>query len=342
MMTFLYFIPNSWLPLLESAFYALIFPGFVAILLLAFFIIWFERKAAARVQMRYGPLWVSKRTGGIIQLLADMIRFSFQEFIVPQGADFIPFVFLPGLLLAFSVLPTVFIPIGPDYSHIFPSSYTLLLAVAFTLVIPVYLVVLGWAADNKFSFIGALREAYLLISYEVPFILAVASAFLLYGTLDLVKIVGIQESTLPGIILNPIAAIVYIIAVIRATGRVPYDIVEADSELVFGPYTEYSSLMFGFVMGVPYIELYSYSLLFSVLFLSGWAPVTGIGFLGGLILPGIVTFVKAVIVMCFLVFLRAVYPRYKLDKAVRAGWSWVFYLALISLLLSAFVSRVLW
>ncbi len=341
MMDFLNLIPVTWLPLLESVFYALVFPGFIAILLLAFFIIWFERKAAARVQMRYGPLWVSKRTGGIAQLLADMIRFSFQEFIVPEGADLIPFVFLPGFLLAFSVLPTLFIPIGPYYSHIFPAGYTLLLSVAFTLVIPVYLVVLGWAADNKFSFIGALREAYLLISYEVPFILAIASAFLLYGTLNLVEVVTIQERSLPGIILNPVAALVFLIAVIRATGRVPYDIVEADSELVFGPYVEYSSLMFGFVMGVPYIELYSYSLLFSVLFLGGWAPITGVGFLGGLIIPGIVTFVKAVIVMCALVFLRGVYPRYKLDKAVRAGWSWVFYLALIALLLSAFMSRVL-
>jgi len=340
-MSVLYFLPQGWLPLLESLFYALIFPGFVIILLLAFFIIWFERKAAARVQMRYGPLWVSKRTGGIIQLLADMIRFNFQEFIIPEGADFLPFVFLPGFLLAFAVLPTVFIPIGPDYTRIFPSAYTLLLAAAFTLVIPVYLVVTGWAADNKFSFIGALREAYLLISYEVPYILVIASMVLLYRTLDLVRVVDMQESSLPGILLNPVAAIVYLLVVIRSTGRVPYDIVEADSELIFGPYTEYSSLMFGFVMGVPYIELYSYSLLFSVLFLGGWAPMGGSGFVGGLILPGLLTFVKAVIVMCFLVFLRAVYPRYKLNKAMEAGWSWVLYLALVSLLVSAAVSRLI-
>jgi len=340
-MSILYFIPAQWLPLIESGFYALIFPGFVTILLLAFFIIWFERKAAARVQMRYGPLWVSRKTGGLIQLLADMIRFSFQEFIVPEGVDFLPFIFIPGFLLAFAVLPTIFIPIGPDYAKIFPSSYTLLLASAFTLVIPIYLIVVGWAADNKFSFIGALREGYLLISYEVPYLLVIASAFLLYRTLDLVKIVNIQAASVPGIILNPVAAIVYLLVVIRSTGRVPYDIVEADSELIFGPYTEYSSLMFGFVMGVPYIELYGYSLLFATLFLGGWIPLTGVGFLGGLIIPGIITFVKAVLVMCLLVFLRAVYPRYKLDKAIKTGWTWVLYLAFVSLIISAFASYLI-
>jgi len=329
------------LDLIYSLLYILILPGFATALLITLFIIWFERKAAARVQMRYGPLWVSRRTGGIIQLLADGIRFSFQEFILPAGADALPFVFLPGLLLSFSLMPVVFTPVAPAYAILFPAGYTLILAAAFTMIIPVLLVVLGWAADNKFSFLGSLREAYLLISYEVPFLISVASMFLIYRTLDL-SFAVLEQKSLPGLLSNPLAAIVFLLVVIRSTGRVPYDIVEADSELVFGPYTEYSSLMFGLVMGVPYMELYGYSLLFSVLFLAGWLPISGTGWLMGFIVPAVVTVLKALIVMCFLVFLRSVYPRFKLNRAMEVGWGWVMYLALAGLLLSVIEVAIGW
>ncbi len=124
---------------------------------------------------------------------------------------------------------------------------------------------------------------------------------------------------------------------IRTTGRFPFDITEADSELVLGLYTEYSALFFGVGMATPYVELYNFSLIFSLLFLGGWWPfsINIMNPVYGLILPGIVVVIKAFIVMAILVFLRAVYPRYRLDQAVRSGWSYVLFLSILSVMLSA-------
>lgn len=322
--------------LIEDLLYVLVFPGLVAALVVVIVIIWLERKIAAKVQMRFGPLWVSKRIGGALQSIADLIRYSFQEFIVPEKSDKLAFIIAPGMMLAFAAMPLIFIAVGPYYSVLFPSYYTMLFAVGLIIITPIYAIALGWASDNKFSFISALREAFLLISYEVPFLLSVVSMIIIYHTYDFIVAAEAQMHGLPGLILNPIAALTMLIVMIRTTGRFPFDITEADSELVMGMFTEYSALFFGIGMATPYIELYNFSLIFSLLFLGGWwpFPATAANPIVGVIIPGLVVVIKAFIVMSALVFLRAVYPRYRLDQAVRSGWSYVLALSLISVLIS--------
>ncbi len=322
--------------LIEDLLYLIIFPGLVTILVIVIVIIWLERKIAAKVQMRFGPLWVSKKIGGALQSLADLLRYSFQEVIIPEKADKLAFILAPGLMFAFATIALIFIPVGPYYSALFPSYYTILFSLALIIITPIFAITVGWASDNKFSFIGALREGFLLISYEVPFLLSVVSMIIIFHTYDYISAVQSQLSFLPGIILNPIAALTMLIVMIRTTGRFPFDITEADSELVLGLYTEYSALFFGVGMATPYVELYNFSLIFSLLFLGGWWPFTlnVMNPIYGLILPGIIVVIKAFIVMAILVFLRAVYPRYRLDQAVRSGWSYVLLLSIVSVILS--------
>ncbi len=323
--------------LIEDLLYVIVFPGLVVIMVIVIFLIYLERKIAAKVQMRFGPLWVSKKIGGALQSIADLMRFSFQEFILPNGSDSLAFLMAPGLMFSFALLPLIFVPVGPYYTSLFPSALTILFSLALITITPIYAIIVGWSSDNKFSFIGSLREAFLLISYEIPLLLSVAAMIIIYKTLNYLPAVAFQEDhSLPGIILNPIAALVFIIVAIRSTGRFPFDITEADSELVMGLFTEYSALFFGIGMATPYVELYVISLIFSLLFLGGWWPISShsVGLVGGLFLPGIAVIIKAFIVMVILVFLRSVYPRYRLDQAVRSGWDKIIYLSIIAVLIS--------
>ncbi len=320
--------------------HTIIFPGLIAVTLLLLLIIWAERKLAALVQLRYGPLYVSRRIGGALQMVADLLRFLTQEVILPRRADAIAFLFAPVLAMIFAIIPVMFIPIAPNmYPPIYVSS-NLLVVLALLTLAPIYVILMGWASDNKFAFVGSLREAFLIISYEIPFIISLLSMAIIFGSLDLVEIVS-KQALVPGLILNPIAAIVAFIAILRVTSRFPFEISEAESEIVAGPYTEYSGLMFGASMGIPYIKLYVYSLVFTHVFLGGWLPYTG-GFEGivGFIVAGVIVLIKVIAVMMVSVFLRAIYPRLRLDQALVFGWSTILALSIVSVIWSIIVAYI--
>ncbi|MEM4965713.1 MAG: NADH-quinone oxidoreductase subunit NuoH [Sulfolobales archaeon] len=320
-------------------FHVFILPGFLVLLIAVILLIWAERKIAGLVQLRYGPLYVSRRIGGALQLVADLIRYSFQEFIIPERADRIPFLTAPALALLFAIVPIAFIPIAPGIAPPINTSSNLLIVLAVLAVAPIYVVLAGIASDNKFSFIGSLREVFLIISYEIPFFISILSIAMIFRTLDLSELVYLQSSFLWGALLNPVAAIVAYIAILRITSRFPFEISEAESEIVMGPYTEYSGLMYGVSMGISYIKLYIYSLLYTIVFLGGWLPFQGgMGFVGDYIIGNLVIIAKASILMLISVFLRAVYPRYRVDQAIRLGWSTVFILSIVSLIWSLVVS----
>lgn len=322
--------------------YVLVYPGLLAVVAAAAILLWAERKIAALVQLRYGPLWVSRRAGGVLQGFADLIRFTFQEVIVPRRSDLVPFLSAPGLAVLFSLLPIAFVPVSPSLAPPVYSEISLLVVIALISMSPIFIVIMGWASDNKFAFVGSLREALLIVSYEIPFVLSMIAMGLAMGSLDLVEIVN-KQKLLPGMILNPLAFIAAFISVLRITSRFPFEISEAESEIVAGPYTEYSGLMFGLSMGLAYIKLYVYSLLLSLVFLGGWLPLTGgEGLLAGFLLPSLVVIFKLAVVSLVSVFLRAVYGRYRLDQAIRLGWSQVFLLSVASLAWSAFLVSVGW
>jgi NADH-quinone oxidoreductase subunit H len=314
--------------------YMIIYPGLIAIVIIAALMLWAERKIAALVQLRYGPLWVSRRIGGALQGFADLIRFSFQEVIIPRRSDVVPFLISPGLAILFSMLPIAFIPVSPMLNPPLNSDLSLLAAIAIISLAPIFIVIMGWASDNKFAFIGSLREALLMVSYEIPLIISLISMAVIYSSLNFREIVE-RQYILPGMILNPFAFIASFIAVLRITSRFPFEISEAETEVVAGPYTEYSGLMFGLSMGLAYIKLYVYTLILSLVFLGGWLPVQGgEGFLLGFLIPSLVVMIKLSVLSLVAVFLRAIYGRYRLDQAIRLGWIYIFALSIFSLIWS--------
>jgi len=327
-----------------SFFVMIIFPGLIAGGLFVLFAIWFERKIAARVQMRVGPYYVS-RFGGIAQLLADAIRVALQEIIIPAGVNRTLYVIAPIFPLLFAFLPLAFLPIGviPEQGSVFsayyrsffdpsvgmgviaalPTEYSLIAVLAVEAAYPIFVILQAWATNNRFALVGAVREAYLSVAYDVLILMSVIAIAVEYHTLDVAKVV---QSGIPGIVANPLAAFVFFVGLIMATSRFPFEIVEAESELVTGPATEYSGLLFLLSMGGSYFGTYVYALYFAAVFLGGWYPLSGF--------PGaVVLFLKAVIIVLFSVFLRSVYGRYRIDQALRNSWRLLLPVALASIVL---------
>ena len=284
--------------------------------------------------MRVGPYYVSRRLHGALQLVADGARFFFQEVIVPATADR-GFILAPVLALSFVAVAFTVIPGGPGIVG-FATEYSLLVALAVLSLAPPMVLLMGWSSNNKFAVIGAAREALLTASYEPLLVVTGLSMAVLYGTLDLAAMVEEQARIgLPGIVLNPLAAILFFIAMLAATDRVPFDIVMGEQEVVHGPYTEYSGITYGLVMGLDYIKLYALSLIYADMFLGGWLPFATP-------LAGSVTvYAKAFIVMVAAVFARSVYGRLRLDHALDLLWRKLIPLALISLMISALIAWAL-
>ncbi len=327
-----------WRPIFDLLFV----PGLVSVTIALIYIIWFERKITAKVQWRIGPLEVSRPIGGFLQPFADLFRYTFQEFVVPQQADRNYFIHAPAIVFILSTLPIFFIPIGPMEANgvvngiygIY-TGYDVLIALALITLFNVGIILIGWASNDRFTYIGTVREALLYTGYEAVLILSAISILLIYGTADPFKIVDWQVAHLPGIIINPLAFLAFVIATLMATSRFPFEIPEADTEIVLGPYTEYSGIIYGLVMTMSYEKLYVLSLLIVLLFLNGWAGpyIPPLGALSYAIWFGIKTY----IVMMILVFTRAVYGRYRPDQALKMSWSSLLGLAVASLILSLII-----
>lgn len=320
-----------------QVFAPLIFPGLATALVVLLTVIWAERKIAARVQMRVGPLYVTRRFGGVLQMLADGTRYMFQEFIIPETCDKPYFVFAPILALTLAILPFAFIPAAPGFSPV-KSPLSLLGALAVTSAVPLAVLLMGWSSENKFAIQGAVREAFMTVAYEAVVFISALAMGVAYGTLDLEE--AVLRQRLPGVLLNPVSAFVFFVGMVMSSGKLPFDIVEGEQEIVAGPYVEYSGIIFGIGMGLAYLKLYAFSLLFSLLYLAGWEPLPAPLYNLYPALGGVLLFAKAYLVMLFVVFLRSVYGRYRLDQALRAGWRVYFPLALLSVLISVVVRVV--
>lgn len=332
-----------------SFFIPIVFPGLIFSLVTLLIAIWAERKFAAKVQMRFGPLYASKRLGGFLQLIADAVKFSFAEIIVPNTAIRNLFILGPILITAFSLLPMALIPItvipasgsilSPYYRIFYDplvgagvyegivTQFSLFIVTAMASIPPIFIVLTAWASNNRFALISSIREGYLSVSYDVLLLMSLISVAIEYHTIDIAQVV---QKGIPGIIMNPLAALVFFVAMLMGTSRFPFDITEADTELVTGVYTEYSGLLFLLSMAGSYILNFIYALLFSDIFLGGWYPFTG--------LPGAVfTVLKAVLILLFSVFLRSVYGRYRIDQALRGSWKYLFPVSILSIILGMVV-----
>lgn len=255
---------------------------FVVMTALAY-LTWFERKVVARIQSRWGPYWVGPH--GLLQPLADGIKFLFKEDIVPPAADKLSYVLAPFLALALALTTLALIPIGPATISILGQPTQLVIShsnVALILLfaissIGIYAVVLaGWSSNSKYPLMGGLRSSAQMISYEVSLTLSVVGVLLIAGSFDFYDIVGGQSGhwvhVIPKWHIFPqiLGFICYLTAAIAETNRVPFDLPEAETELVAGFHTEYSSFKFAMFFMAEYANMITVSCLATLLFLGGW------------------------------------------------------------------------
>jgi len=305
-------------------------------------VVWFERKAAARVQMRVGPYHVSPWLGGYLQLLADAFKFIISEPIVPRGAHKLLFTWGPPLFVTLAFGASLLLPLTPELRLIKDVSllpYGLVFSLVVLLLVSIAVVIIGWSVNNKFAYVGAAREALLVAAYELPLVLSVLAMFILYGTLDPLKIVE-KQSILVGAVLNPFAFLVYLVATAMATARFPFEIADYEGDVATGPYSDYGGvfLVLSFAGGT-YYATFSYSFLASLLFLGGWnLPGLAVGswpqdILGHLVLAAWVMF-KTLVLMFFFAFLRAAMPVLRLDHTLALGWRGLLILGVAAVLWS--------
>ncbi|MEM4311852.1 MAG: NADH-quinone oxidoreductase subunit NuoH [Nitrososphaerales archaeon] len=309
-------------------FKVVIFPGFTfAALFSGVIITWWERKFLSKVHNRYGPVYAGK-FGGILQSIADLFKLLFKEIIIPERVDKLFFFMAPMGTLAISGALLALIPLGPS-TYIARSNLSLLLIFAVLGFYPIVVLLASWASANKFSFIGGLRSLHQLVSYEIPLLLSVLGIVIMAGSLDLIRIVEAQVS-LWFLIPQFLGAIVFIIATLAELERIPFDLPEADTEIVAGWLTEYSGMLFAIIQLAAYLKFYALSALFTVLFLGGWhGPI--------FLPPEAWTIIKVFLVMSFLMLIRGSMPRIRIDQLIRIGWVWLITIALINLFIALFI-----
>jgi len=302
-------------------FKAVIFPGLTFVFILAIILVWLERKMAAKVQMRIGPLYAGGPEG-ILQPIADFIKFAFKELIIPDQADKLLFIALPIASLIVAIAPVAFLPYSPQMV-IAPNKLGFLLAMAFVTLFPLIILLTGWASNSKYAFIGGIRAAYQQIGYEIPMWFSALGVALAAKSFDLVEIVEAQQP-LWFAVTQPIGALVFFIAMVAEMGRIPFDLPEAEQEIAAGWFVEYSGIMFGlYMVSAMLLKLYVLSLLFTVIYLGGWLPGWGS--------PEVWTFVKAFIVMFLIMFFRAVFPRTRIKTFINMAWTKLLPLSVINL-----------
>jgi NADH-quinone oxidoreductase subunit H len=307
-------------PLVEI-FRILIFPGVFFAMLFVLFMVWYERKLLAKMQLRVGPFYAG-RFEGILQPVADFVKLLFKEIIRPAQTDNPIFMMVPTLMMALSVSLLALIPVS-SVDLIVSSDIGLLLAIALLGLSPIAIILAAWSSNNKYSLIGGLRALHQTTSYAIPLSLSTLGIVILSGSFNLVSVVESQRSSW-FIVLQPLGAFVFFVAALAELERVPFDLPEAETEVVMGWETEYSGINYGIIMTATYIKFYAIAALFTVLFLGGWqgpAPVP----------PAVWTIVKTFAVITLMMIPRGIYPRIRIDQMLGLGWTLLLPLALANL-----------
>ena len=313
---------------------------FVVLVLLTLFNIWFERRVVARMQHRIGPN--VHGPFGLLQSLADGVKLALKEDIIPKAADKLVFVIAPIITVVPAFVTFAVIPFGPEVGVPFSDLTTPLqltdmpVAVLFVMAIAsigIYGIVLGgWSSGSTYSLLGGLRSSAQMISYEVSMGLALVAVFLYAGSMSTSEIVAAQDGGWFAFLLFP-SFVVYVISMVGETNRAPFDLPEAEGELVGGFHTEYSSLKFALFFLGEYINMATVSALATTLFLGGWrAPF----FLDSLYAgfnegywPVLWFFSKMFLFIFMFIWLRGTLPRLRYDQFMDFGWKWLIPASLI-------------
>ncbi len=300
----------------------------------------YERKVLARMQVRVGP----NRAGwqGLLQPIADAFKLIFKEELIPEKADKVIFVLAPVITVIPALIITAVVPWGPDVMiggrQISLSISNINLGILYILTvtsISVYGITLaGWSSNNKYATLGGLRATAQMISYELALGMAMMGPVLLAGSMSLTDIVNAQKH-LWFIVLQPVGALIYMVATIAEVNRAPFDMPEAEQELTAGYHVEYSGMKFALFFMAEYIKMIAISMIGASLFLGGfqgpWVDVYP--WLGPIYL-----FVKVAILLFGLIWIRATWPRIRYDRLMAFGWKILFPLSVLNLMVTAVVS----
>jgi NADH-quinone oxidoreductase subunit H len=303
-------------PLLQAA---IVLAILIVLLSLAAGLIWLERRLLALWQDRYGP----NRVGpfGLLQVLADMIKIFFKEDWIPPFADRGVFVLAPAIIVVTVLLTFAVVPFAPGV-QIFETNVALLYFLGLSSLGVYSIVLAGWASNNKYSLLGGMRAASQMISYEVFMGLSLMGVVILAGSFSLRDIVEAQRK-MWFVVPQFLGFVLFLIAGVAETRRLPFDLPEAESELVAGFHSEYSGMKFGMFFVGEYLGVTLISCLITVLFFGGWL---GPG------LPPLVWFaLKTLFFISFFILLRAALPRPRFDQLMAWGWKWMLPLSLLNL-----------
>ena len=353
--------PSRILPVVKAfmatdIFKVMAFPGFGFAALLAAGTIFVERKMLAKLQLRVGPFYCGKFEG-ILQLMGDGLKLISKEIIIPAKADKPIFWAAPVLFVAAAAAFVAFIPVAPGWV-VADVEMGLLGVFAVIGFFPIITILSAWSANSKFPFIGGIRALFQMVSFEIPLILSLLGVVMLTGSLNLSEIAA-SQSSFPWIVFLPIGAIVFFITMLAELERIPFDLPEAESEIVAGWLTELSGMMYGLVQLGTYLKLYAFAGLFVVIFLGGWngpmvvppfpeelltgvemgpvvvGPFPGLPLFDQEMLNGTLWFVlKTVAVIFFILLPRGVFPRIRIDMLLSLGWTKLIGLAFVNIFIA--------
>ena len=294
----------------------------------ALFLIWVERKVSAHMQLRLGPMEVGPH--GAIQSVADALKLMSKELITPEEADKPVFwlapiiIFLP-VLLSFLVIPFSSTWIIKDMN------VGIVLILGFSTLSVLAILMAGWSSNNKYAVLGAIRSVAQNVAYEIPLLITVMSVILMVGSFKLSDIVAAQSGYWY-ILVQPLAFLLFITCATAETNRAPFDLPEAESELVAGFHTEYSGMRFAVFFLAEYTNMFIAAAVGTVLFLGGWH---------GPFLPGVVWFLIKVYAIIFLMmWFRWTFPRVRFDQLINFAWKILIPLAFANLLITALVMKL--
>ena len=308
------------------------------LLLIIAYLIWVERKVMAHMQVRLGPMRVGWH--GLLQPIADGLKLIFKEDIIPAHASKVVFVLAPVISTVPALMAIAVIPFG-DTISIFGKSIDMVITdvnigILFILAVTsvgIYGVILGgWSSNNKYSLLGALRSSAQMISYELSLGLSLIGVIMISQSLSLVDIVNSQAKYW-FVILQPLGFLIYAISAIAETNRCPFDLPEAETELVAGFHTEYSSMKFALFFMAEYANIITVSAVAVTFFFGGWR---------GPFLPPVVWFlIKMALCIFFFIWLRSTYPRFRYDQLMKFGWKILLPVALVNILITGLVMALL-
>ncbi|UCD16563.1 MAG: NADH-quinone oxidoreductase subunit NuoH [Candidatus Zixiibacteriota bacterium] len=300
---------------------------------------WLERKLVGHFQHRMGPSYAGPY--GLLQPIADAIKLIFKEDFMPDGAEKIMYTLAPMIAFIPALLSFAVIPFGDEVTImgqqidlvISDLNIGILFIFAVTSLGVYGIVLAGWSSGSKYSLLGGIRSSAQMISYEIAYGLSIIGVILVAGTLSMKELVVQQASFFDWFIFRqPVGFVLFVICAIAETNRAPFDLPEAESELVAGYHTEYSSMKFAMFFIGEYANMIAVACIATTIFLGGWQ---------GPLFPPVVWFaIKVFLFMCFYVWLRATLPRFRYDQLMNFGWKALFPLALLNTMVTALLKTI--